>query len=174
MSQPKMSQKTSTPASLFKLPTIILNVIFSKYLTLDSVIFLDIAVAESGSRKVFLLLFQSPEFVFEDNRDRYGRDFLSWSTERGKELCSDSIDEYITEQGQSKKDAETFLSWLQKRRVLVKHVSLIGWRNITDAGMRVLGESSSRLESLTMYNCENIHDQGIEYLAKGCSGLKQF
>jgi hypothetical protein len=158
---------------LFKLPSSILIEICSKYLTIDSVGFLDIAVAETCSRQILLQLFQSADFFFEDNRDRYGHDLFSWSKEQGRELCSDSICEYayVTcnhRQEQSNKDAEIFFLWLQKRK---KHVSLIGWLNIKDAGMRVLRESCSTLESLTMYKCDDITDEGIQGIAKGLLSL---
>lgn len=42
-------------------------------------------------------------------------------------------------------------------------------RNITDAGIAVLEESCSRLESLTIYECNNITGEGIGDSAKGCS-----
>jgi hypothetical protein len=138
----------STLPSLFRLPSSILSVIFSKYLTIDSVCVLDIAVSETRSRRILLNLFLSAEVVFEDNRDRYGRDFISWSKERGKELSSAKMWEYIRNDDQharSNKDAEVFFLWLQKRSVQVKHASLVGWGHVTDAGMRALGESCSRL-----------------------------
>ena len=97
-------------------------------------------------------------------------DYLSWSKERGKEISCDSMWEYVQnnrQHAQSNKDAEIFFLWLQKRSVQVRHVSLIGWLNIKDAGMKVLGESCSRLESLTLHRCYDIHEQGIEDLAKG-------
>jgi hypothetical protein len=56
---------------------------------------------------------------------------------------------------------------MYKTIVNMHNVSLIGWLNIKDAGMKVLGESCSRLESLTLHRCYDIHEQGIEDLAKG-------
>jgi hypothetical protein len=139
----------STLPPLFRLPTSILSVILSKYLTIDTVCVFDTAVSEKRSRQILLNLLLSAEVVFEDTRDRDGRDFLSWSKERGLVLSEDSIDQY-RQHAQPSRDAEGFFSWLQKRSVSVKHVNLVFWQNISDAGMRVLGESSCRLESLTM------------------------
>ena len=73
----------STLPSLFRLPSSILSAILSKYLTIDNVCVLDTAVSEKRSRQILVNLFLSAEVVFEDNRDRDGRDFLSWSKERG-------------------------------------------------------------------------------------------
>ena len=131
----------------------------------------DTAVSEKRSRQILANLLLSAEVVFEDNRYRDGRDFLSWSKELGLVLSEESIYQY-PKHAQSSRNAEGLFLWLQKRRVSVKHVNLVCWQNITDTGMRVLGESCSRLESLTMYRCDNVTDEGIKDVATGCSGLQ--
>lgn len=112
---------------------------------------LDTAVAEMQSRRILLNLFLSAEIVFEDNRDQYGNDFISWCEEEGKVLSPESTNEYLEEDSQyaqSNRDADRFFFWLQIRSINVKLVNLIGWQNDTDTGMKLLAESCPRLESL--------------------------
>jgi hypothetical protein len=122
----------------------------------------------------------STECEFEDNRDQDGRDFISYLKVHSYPTLRASIDGYIRDNKANStsggfpefcRDANDFFKWLNLRKVNVKHVNLVSWKNVSDEAMRELGEICSRLESLIIFD-STITDQGIGLLADGCSILQ--
>ena len=109
----------STLPSLFRLPSSILSVILSKYLTIDNVCVLDTAVCEMRSREILVNLFLSAEVVFEDNRDRDGHDFLSWSKQRGLVLSEESLKQYRQHAQSSQAEMRRASSYGCRKEVLM-------------------------------------------------------
>lgn len=131
--------------SLLTLPPSILSTIL-KYLTIDNVSVLDTASCIT-SRQNFLNIL-STEIIFKDN----------------------------TVSSSSNLDANRFFLWLEKREVKMKHFNFFHWENITDSDITILGRCCSRLESLdinNMHGCNDITNDGIHWLANGCSRLKK-
>ena len=135
--------------TLFSLPQTILCTIFSKWLTVDSVGVVDIAIAEIPSRRVLLEnLFTSLEFEFENN-----------------DMANDL-------EANTKRDGHGFVLWLYRRRISVKEIKLRGWINIRDEGLGMLSESCMRVQSLDLSGCEEVTDVGISRLSEGCHLLQ--
>jgi hypothetical protein len=133
--------------SLFGLPTTILCTIFSKWLTVDSVAVLDIAVTDTAARnRLFEQLYVSIEFEFENNE----------------------IDD-LNKTG----DAKKFVLWLDKRHIRIRCMNLRSWKNV-DADVFKIAAAIPHSMSLNQLCCERLTDIGINYLSESCTMIHYY
>jgi Leucine-rich repeat (LRR) protein len=142
--------------TLFHLPPSILCLIFSKWLPVHSLCFLDIAIADRNMRRVFLEdVCGSSEFEYDNNK-----------------MEIDGANAY------------TVVRWLDKRKIrgisqmklehindeVLKYVNVqsldICYSEITEAGLSHLNEKcSSLLQHLRIGNCDIVMDRGIRIIS---------
>lgn len=141
--------------TLFHLPPSILCLIFSKWLPVHSLCFLDIAIADRDMRRVFLEdVCGSSEFEYDNNK-----------------MEIDGANAY------------TVVRWLDKRKIrgisqmkleqindeVLKYVNVqsldICYSNITEEGLRHLKEKCSLLQHLRIGNCAIVMDRGIRIIS---------
>jgi hypothetical protein len=146
--------ESSKNLSLFGLPTTILCTIFSKWLAVDSVSVLDIAVTETAARNRLFELYVSIEFEFENNE-----------MDDQNETCN----------------AKKFALWLNKRHIRIRCMNLCSWTNVDDDVFKIAADIPHLL-SLNLLCCPRLTDIGITYLSlnytmiqtlqlSGCSGF---
>ena len=61
---------------------------------------------------------------------------------------------------------------MYEKYLLHMAVNLVGWQNLTDKGIRVLGDSGSSWQSLSLYACTNVADEGIGAGKGFCCSLR--
>ena len=135
--------------NIFDIPTAILCLIFTQWLTVDSLCAFDSAIINHQDREIFLNLCSEEEFHYGKNTLRLKSTFF----------LHQQNDEAIL-------NAEWFLRWLHTRNISIRHITLSCWNNVTD---KVFSNLNLRgLRSLTIAQCTQITNRGIRFLSTSC------
>lgn len=164
------------------LPNAILSEILSKFLTLEDVWELDVAICDKEQRLQFINCIKSEYCIWLGDKERsVSNHAISWIKIRSIKvknlMCNRVIYNIAVEIG----EFGSCLSWLSiKDKLMVdksvakiakgcpnlKSLELSGCNKLTDKSVEVIAERCHHLETLVIYKCDNITDNFLKRIGK--------